>query len=150
MQGDCDLSQHPALFGTRRTRPPQTSIMGQIQWIYVDDYGRRHKVGLYHGDRSGHLMIHCNSRVIVIDFNVFSDKKYSFLINDDLWDVHVERKKNRFAYAFEIDKSADTPGNRRRRARNKRQLVMSLVVMAVLLCIIALTTFLMLGGIKYF
>lgn len=124
--------------------------MSQMQWTYVDDFGRRHKVGLYHGNRTGHLMVFCNSRVIVIDFHVLSDKKYSFLINDELCDLHVERKQDRFAYSFEIDKKANTPGNQRRRARNRKHLWQSLVVMAILLLVIALATFLLLNGNEYF
>jgi len=124
--------------------------MSQMQWTYVDDYGQRHKVGLYHGNRTGHLMVYCNQKVIVIDFHVLSDKKYSFLINDELCDLQVERKNDRFAYSLEIDGKANTPGNRRRRARNRKDLIQALTVMAILLLIIALATFLMLNGNKYF
>lgn len=121
-----------------------------MQWTYIDDYGRRYRVGLYHGDRSGHLMVYCNSRVLVIDFNVLTDKKYSFLINDDLLDLHVERQNNKFAYAFEVDKKANTPGNRRRRKLSKRHLVQSLLFAAALILALAVVAFFMLGGMQYF
>ena len=93
--------------------------MSQMQWTYVDDYLRKYRVGLYHGDRSGHLMIHCNAKVVVIDFHVKDSRKYTFYINDELMDVHIERQKNRYAYSLEIDEHTKTPRNIRRLKRER-------------------------------
>ena len=116
-----------------------------MHWTYLDDYGGRYKVGLYHGKQSGHVMVLCNGRVIVIDFNVFESKKYSFLINDELCDLHLERVDNRFSYGLEIDRKADTPANARRRKRNRTDWIQSLVCAAIMFAIIGISVFFVLG-----
>ncbi|MBK8193577.1 MAG: hypothetical protein IPK76_10365 [Lewinellaceae bacterium] len=95
--------------------------MAQIGWVFLDDRGGRHRVGLYHGDQSGHLMIHCNLRVVQIDFSVKDTKKYSFFIEDEFCEISVVKEKNgRFGYAFEVNKTVDTPRNRIRRVDERR------------------------------
>ena len=86
-----------------------------MTWTYVDDYGTSHKVGLFHGDETGHLMIYCNAKVMFIDFHVQQNKKYSFFINDELFDVFVERNDGQFAYGCEIDQKSLTPRNQLRK-----------------------------------
>ncbi len=56
--------------------------MSQITWTYVDDDGYSHNVGLFHGDNSGHLVVYCNSRIVVIDLKVLTSKNYSFFIDE--------------------------------------------------------------------
>lgn len=95
--------------------------MAQMGWVFLDDRGGRHRVGLYHGDQSGHLMIHCNLRVVQIDFSVKDTKKYSFFIEDEFCEISVVKEKDgRFGYAFEVNKTVDTPRNRIRRVDERR------------------------------
>ena len=89
--------------------------MSQFTWTYIGDNGYRHRVGLFHGDNTGHLMIYCNMRIVVIDFNVTSTKNYSFFIEDELCDIAVEEEKGKFKYGFKVDEITDTPRNRGRR-----------------------------------
>lgn len=89
--------------------------MSQFTWTYIDDEGLRHEVGLFHGDNTGHLMIYCNTRIVVIDFGVTTSKNYSFFINDELCDIAVEESKGKFLYGFKVDEITDTPRNRGRR-----------------------------------
>lgn len=89
--------------------------MAQINWVFLDDREGRHRVGLYHGDRSGHVMIHCNLRVIQIDFSVKESKMYSFFIEDELCEIILEKKDGVFGYEFRVNKKVDTPRNRIRR-----------------------------------
>lgn len=100
--------------------------MAQFNWIYLDNTGGRHRVGLYHGDRTGHLMIHCNMRVVQIDFSVHDTKMYSFFVEDELCEVIVEKlKTGGFGYEFRVNKTVDTPRNRIRKVdarRNNRKL----------------------------
>ena len=113
--------------------------MAQVNWIYLDDQGGRHRVGLYHGDRSGHLMIHCNRRVVQIDFSVQESNTYSFFVEDELCEVILEKMTDgRFGYEFRVNKTIDTPRNLIRRIDDKRNnkllaLVVSGVVIAILL-----------------
>ena len=115
--------------------------MSQIRWTYVDDYHRKYKVGLYHGDRSGHLLIHCNAKILVIDFHVRDTKKYTFYINDELFDVHVEQKKGKFAYSFEIDERTRTPRNIRRWRSDRSELVQTIALAMGIVIIIAMTLY---------
>ena len=95
--------------------------MAQMGWVYLDNRGGRHRVGLYHGDESGHLMIHCNLRVVQIDFSVKETKKYSFFIEDELCEVSVVKEKDgSFGYDFQVNKTVDTPRNRIRRVDERR------------------------------
>ncbi len=94
--------------------------MAQISWLYLDTAGGRHRVGLYHGDRSGHLMIHCDMRVMQIDFAVKETRMYSFFIEDELCEVGIYKEKEGFSYDFKVNKEVDTPRNRLRRAEEKR------------------------------
>ncbi len=91
--------------------------MAQMNWVYLDTVGGRHKVGLYHGDRSGHVMIHCNLKVVQVDFSVKDSKMYSFFIEDELCEVILDKKDGVFGYEFRVNKKADTPRNRDRRVQ---------------------------------
>lgn len=99
--------------------------MAQLGWVLLDNYGGRHRVGLYHGDNSGHLVIHCNLRVVQIDFSVKESRTYSFFIEDELCELSLQKEPDgRFSYAFLVNKTVDTPRNRDRKAdqhRNNRQ-----------------------------
>ena len=64
--------------------------MAQMNWIYLDDRGGRHSIGLYHGDRSGHMLIHCNRKIIQIDFSVKETKTYSFFVEDEFCEMIVD------------------------------------------------------------
>ena len=95
--------------------------MAQMNWVYLDNRGGRHRVGLYHGDQSGHVMLHCNMRVVQIDFSVKETKMYSFFIEDELCEVTLEvQPDGRFGYDFQVNKNVDTPRNRERKADNRR------------------------------
>ena len=115
--------------------------MSQIRWTYVDDDRKKYHVGLYHGDRSGHLLIHCNAKIVVIDFHVRNTKKYTFYINDELFDVHVERKNGRFAYSFEIDEHTRTPRNIRRQQMNRDDLIRTLASAVILLIVLVMSIY---------
>lgn len=96
--------------------------MSQMTWIHIADDGSRHKVGLFHGDTTGHVLVYCNARIIVIDFNVTTSKKYSFFINDQLFDLEIEAKEGKFAYGFRPDQIADTPYNVATRKADRKQI----------------------------
>lgn len=116
--------------------------MAQVNWVYLDDQGGRHRVGLYHGDRSGHLMIHANRRVVQIDFSVLESKTYSFFIEDELCEVIVDKMKNgRFGYEFRVNKKIDTPRNRIRRVSNRRNNKLLALFISGVVVVIALFFF---------
>lgn len=94
--------------------------MAQIGWVYLDNSGGRHRVGLYHGDRSGHVVIHVNTRIVQIDFSVLQSKTYSFFIEDEFCEIVIEKRADHFEYGFEVNKTVDTPRNRERRVEEGR------------------------------
>lgn len=113
--------------------------MAQVIWVFLDDFGKRHRVGIYHGDQSGHLLIHCDRRIVQVDFAVKEPTSYSFFIEDELCEIKIFREEKGFSYAFEVNKKVDTPRNRLRKQderRNKRYMVFFLVGLVVLLGVI--------------
>ena len=118
--------------------------MSQITWTYVDDDGYRHRVGLFHGDNSGHLMIYCNTRIVVIDFSVLNSKNYSFFINEELCDIAIEEKDGKFSYGFTIDQVTDTPRNRGRRKMIRSQMQYSLMFGVGFIAVVILMVWLVL------
>jgi predicted nucleic acid-binding Zn ribbon protein len=115
--------------------------MSQITWTYIDDDGSRHKVGLFHGDNTGHLLVYCNTRIVVIDFGVTTSKNYSFFINEELCDIEVEEKEGKFSYGFKIDQITDTPRNRGRRRMIRNQVRQSVVIGIVFLILILIVVY---------
>ena len=90
--------------------------MSQFNWTYLAPSGKKHHVGLFHGENTGHVMIYCNSKVVLVDFKVRETKSYSIFIEEELCEIGIERKADRFVYGFDINKEADTPLNRKRKA----------------------------------
>lgn len=119
--------------------------MNRFNWTYIGDNNKKHHVGLMHGVQSGHLLVYCNSKIMLIDFQVLDDASYSFFIEDELCEISIERKGNQFLYGFDINRTADTPRNRQRRKNDKRHLIQSLLVLGGL----GLAVFLFVYGFKY-
>ena len=103
--------------------------MNQVNWIYLDDYSKRHAVGMLHGEETGHLLIHVNSNIIVIDFHVLEDKKYSFFIQGELCEVSINKEEEQFSYSFVINDQIRTPRNIELKRMDRRDLYISLFVM---------------------
>lgn len=101
--------------------------MAQFNWKYLSDRGAQYNVGLFHGNRTGHVLIHCNSRIVTIDFSVYQTKKYSFFIEDELCEINLEKQGNKFIYDFEVNRKVDTPLNRIRNEIEKKHWKQSLL-----------------------
>jgi hypothetical protein len=117
----------------------------QLTWTYVSDAGNRYVVGLFHSLREGHLMVHCNKEVVLVDFKVFETRKYPLFIDDELFQITIERKGNRFSYGFEIDKKADTPRNKWRRKLEQKHWKQTLLFVALLTLAVGTFTYLFLS-----
>ncbi len=78
--------------------------MKQHNWKYQDQKGKNHFIGLMHGVDSGNLIVHCNSKVIVIDFQILFDKTYSFMLNEDLCTISIKKEEdNTYKYHLEVE-----------------------------------------------
>ncbi|HSF88769.1 MAG TPA: hypothetical protein VLA46_05080 [Saprospiraceae bacterium] len=109
-----------------------------MTWTYIADDGVRYNVGLFHGDNTGHLLVYCNARIVVIDFSVLSSKNYSFFINDELCDLVIEEKDGKFLYGFKVDEVTDTARNRGRRKMIRTEVRQSLLIGFLFILIILL------------
>ncbi len=113
--------------------------MSQLNWVYVDDYGKKNRVGIFHGNRTGHVLIHCNAKVMVIDFSVNESKMYSFFIEDELCEIEIEKMPDgRFGYSFEINKEVDTPRNRERKRLDKKYMWQTFLFFGGILLLVAI------------
>jgi hypothetical protein len=95
---------------------------------------QQYLVGLYHGEESGHLVVHCNNSVILIDFGVKQSKDYSFFLEEELFELRLTQSNGRFSYQFIHNEKADTPRNRRQamEAKTDRWRMVALAVMVVI------------------
>ncbi len=100
--------------------------MKHFYWTYVPGGGKKYKVGLLHGTKTGHLMVYCNAKIIIIDFKVRDSKVYSFFINEELCEIHLTRKGDQMFYEFQINEKADTPLNRARKKLNRKYMAQTL------------------------
>ena len=116
--------------------------MAQVGWVYLDDFGGRNRIGVYHGDRTGHLLIHCNNRIVQVDFSVKESRTYSFFVEDELCEISIVKEKQGFSYDFQVNKKIDTPRNRLRRADERRNRKHIALVIAGLVLV---TTLVVLG-----
>lgn len=108
--------------------------MAQHNWAYTGGSGKQYVVGLYHGTESGHLMVYCDLRVILIEFSILQDYTYSFFIEDDMLDLTIKRSKDQFQYGFHVNREVDTPKNQARKVQEKQErrwMSVSLVVLAI-------------------
>lgn len=114
--------------------------MAQFNWTYVSDAGRQYKVGIYHGSKTGHLVVYCNLRVVLIDFNVLDTRAYPLFLDDELCELTIEKKNGQFRYGFDINRKADTPRNRQRKVVEKKHWQQTLLFFGAMGVIVALFT----------
>lgn len=105
--------------------------MNQFHWTYWDQIGRQHVVGILHGIKTGHLLIHLNSNILIIDFNVFQPKKYSFLINEEICELQIKEAASGFKYDFGVNEAQ--AAERKALARKKEQKFMYQKIGAIVL-----------------
>ena len=112
--------------------------MNQFKWTFIADNGRQHQVTLMHGARTGHLLVYCNTNILLIDFKVLKTSTYSFFLEEELCELIVEREADNFRYGFKINREADTPLNQRRKDQSKKHLWQSLLFMGSKLLLITM------------
>lgn len=120
--------------------------MAQMGWVLLDYQDRPHRIGLYHGDQTGHVLIHCEMRIIKIDFSVLESKTYTFFIEEELCEVRIYKEKKGFSYEFHVNKKTDTPLNRERRRVKRIDRRQGLLWVTVFLVTLGITA----GGLIYY
>ena len=115
--------------------------MNQSHWTYWDDYGKQHIVGILHGIATGHLVVHCNSKIMIIDFNVLQSKTYSFFIDEHLCKLKVAPKDGAFKYKLEVDENLNSVKNLKKKEADRKymyQKIGSIVVAISVFLFVAL------------
>jgi hypothetical protein len=120
--------------------------LSQFNWTVVGQHGKKYQIGLYHGNRSGHLMVYCNRKVMLIDFSVLESKTYTFFLDEELCELSLERHGDHFRYGLNLNKEADTPLNRRRKILDKQNAIKAGLFLGGILLFIGL----LITGIHYF
>lgn len=112
--------------------------LAQLRWIYTSPLTKHYAIGLYHGDKSKHVLIYINNRISVIDFHVREDKTYSFFIEEELCELSLKDEGDKWTYAFQINREVLTPANKIRRNREKKHLLYSILFLISLVLAIIL------------
>jgi len=110
--------------------------MSQLFWTLLDDTGQQYEVGLYHGDRSKHVLIHINRKPVVIDFNIRKDKTYSFYVGEELCEMNVIKNQNTYQYSFVTNHKINTPLNNARKRQARKYFLISMILFLVILILV--------------
>ena len=79
--------------------------MSQVTWLYSDINGMDYEINIYHGDESGHILIYINDKIMQIDFGVFNSQKYTFLIDEVLFELSIDTTPGGVEYRLSGDGS---------------------------------------------
>ena len=82
--------------------------------------GESYRLGLFHGDNTGHVLVHCNTRIMLIDFSVRQSKTYSFFLGDELCELSIEADADGYRYQCALNREAATPLNKIRQASEEK------------------------------
>ncbi|MEM9260856.1 MAG: hypothetical protein AAGA62_14510 [Bacteroidota bacterium] len=90
--------------------------MPQHAWSITGPQGNTYKLGLFHGETTHHVVVHCNNRVVAIDFGVKESKTYSLFLDQELCEVTIDHTGNdTYTYDCRINHEVETPLNQQRR-----------------------------------
>ena len=112
--------------------------MSQYSWTYLGDSGRKFKISLYHGMRTGHLLVHCNGKVLIIDFKVRQSKRYTIMVDDEMLDLVLSRTGDEITYTLEVNNRKGSPGWERDRKDKRRNIKYGLIFLFVIIAIVLL------------
>lgn len=72
-----------------------------------------------------------------MDFNVLETKTYTFFIEEELCNLEVELKDNKWHYGLKIDEKTETPLNILRKKERKKNLITSIIILSFVILIIS-------------
>lgn len=109
-----------------------------MKWVYASPTQKQYAVGLYHGDKSRHVLVYINNRISVIDFSIKEDKTYSFYIEEEFCELSLQRETDHWAYDFKVNTELQTPANIIRRKREARYLIYTAAFLLLFFAMVAL------------
>jgi len=108
--------------------------VNQYQWTFLDNKQQRHTLGIAHSATSGHLVVHCDHRVVLIDFGVLEERTFTFFVEEELCKLNLSGSKEKgFTYNFNIDTEIDTEVNRKRNEKKRSERFKSGTRLAIVL-----------------
>ena len=117
--------------------------MPQHSWSITGPSGAIYRLGLFHGDSDGHVVVHCNDRIVAIDFNVQESKTYSVFLDQELCEVSIDHTGgHRFNYDCKINREVETPLNQKRNRLKEEEIksdrlrLYGLIALSVLLLLV--------------
>lgn len=96
--------------------------MPQYSWNITGHRGNHYKLGLFHGDKTQHVVLHCNDKVVQIDFEVRESKTYTVFLDHELCEVSIDHTGgDQYDYSCRINHDAQTPLNKLRKSQRDNQ-----------------------------
>lgn len=119
--------------------------MKQHNWYYYDGNRKKHIIGFMHGQESGHVLVHINSKITIIDFNVLEPKTFSFYINKELLQIIIAKDGKEFKYELKIDEKAKQKFNDIKEKKTTRYRTQTILFVLAFIVMIAVAMYLI-GG----
>lgn len=94
-------------------------VLAQFQWRVLGNRGTYFHIGVYHGVDSGHLVVYCNSKVLLVDFGVKEPRQYPFFLDEELYELHIVQNGRAYGYQLVHNGEIDSPINRKKQADRK-------------------------------
>ena len=116
--------------------------MPQQSWNITGHRGNHFKLGLFHGAKTQHVVLHCNDKVVQIDFGVRESKTYTVFLDQELCEVSIDHTGgDRYDYSCRINHEAETPLNQLRKDQRSTQSRLERTRMTVAACVVMLVVF---------
>ena len=109
--------------------------MNQQVWTFYDQRGIHHSFGIYHGELSGHFIAYLDDKILIIDFGILADKRYSFFFERELLHFDIIKKSHGFEYSLIVDKKSDTEFNRELKKEKKEELHIILLILLIIIAV---------------
>lgn len=121
--------------------------MPQHSWHITGYQGKDYRLGLFHGDTTQHVVLHCNDRVVTIDFEVRETKTYTVLLDHELCEVTIDHTgAGEYDYSCRINHEAETPLNKLRKTRRDSISRMEKTRMTIAGVVVLLLLLFLVGG----
>ncbi len=89
------------------------------------------------------MVVHCNGKIIIIDFDIKDEKQYSFFLGPELFNLNFTKQDDdSFVYSILKDNDAPTPLNEARRKSEKEDKQLMLIGLCVVSLIVLIILFL--------
>lgn len=96
--------------------------MAQHAWNITGNFGNAYKLGLFHGEKTHHVVVYCNNSIVAIDFGVKKSKTYTVFLDQQLCEVSIDYTGGEnFTYGCRINYDVETPLNLQRKKQREEE-----------------------------